>query len=356
MTKFSVFCNMCNRLTVFLLGLCATVTVCAQGMSNRNKAKALNRQAVLLVSELRSTADSVLYYQKVQKAVKMALLSDHYDSKPDGKKANGKYRKSNRHIVVSLYDTLADGAMFFYSGSNNASAKDCFTLCMDVSASSLFAGVDDRERGKIAYYASLLALGEREFANAARYADVAKKDPCYAKEATEIKIACMKENLVTRADSVSFFKELRNFYSLDPNNRTCFKLLMEHFACPGHEHEMEIFADSEIKKDSTDKLAWVLKGEALMRGGKWTAAIAAYTAAVRIDSLFVEAVYNLGICYCAQAQQSKKVEDLEAGAGYLEKASRLDPGGNVVGWRIPLEQANAILNEYRIKERKTEND
>lgn len=356
MTNFRLSCNMRNRLFVFLLAVCTTVTVCARDLSNRNKAKSLNREAELLVAELQSTADSALYYQKVQKAVKLALLSDHYDSKADGKKANGKYRKSNRNIVVSLYDTLADGAMFFYSNSDNASAKDCFTLCMDVSASKMFAGIDDQERGKIAYYASLLALGEREFANALKYAEVAQKDPCYAKEAAEIKIACMKENLTTREDSVKFLKELLVFYSLDPQNQTCFKLLMEHFACPGHEHEMEIFADGEIKKDSTNKLAWALKGEAMMRREKWTDAIDAYLKAARLDSMFVEAVYNVGICYCSKAQQTKSVNDLETGFAYLEKASRIDPGCSVVDWRKPLEQAKAILNEYRIKERKTDND
>lgn len=356
MEKYSISCNMRNILIVFLLGLCTAASVRAQDISNRNKAKALNRQAVLLVSELQSISDSTLYFQTVQKAVKMALLSDYYDSKTDGKKANGRYRKSNRHIVVSLYDTLADGAMFFYTRRDNGGAKDCFTLCMDVSESKMFAGVDDKEKSKIAYYASLLALGEREFTNAMKYAGVAQKDSCYVKEATEIKIACMKENLVTRADSVKYLAELLNFYSLDPNNRTCFKLLMEHFVCPGHEHEMEIFADDEIKKDSTNKLAWALKGEAMMREENWTEAIAAYSIAARLDTTFVEAVYNTGICHCAKAKETKSVACLETGAAYLEKASRLDPDCNVVDWRKPLEQVKAILNEYRIKERNTEND
>lgn len=192
--------------------------------------------------------------------------------------------------------------------------------------------------------------------DASRCADVVLMDDSCSEEPKDMQVACLKQNLVTEADSSAYLAELLRLHSLDKNNRACFRMLMEYFASPGHEKEMDDFVENQLRQDSTDRIAWALKGEGLMRKGEWTKAIQAYTKATEQDSLFVEAVYNIGICYCVKSGKTRVVDDLTAGIGYLERVSLLDPRQTKVKWEIPLRKAKDILNEYRIKERKKDNE
>ena len=159
----------------------------------------------------------------------------------------------------------------------------------------------------------------------------------------------MRQTAKTETDSARFLVALLELHDMAPQNQTYFKMLMEYFASPGHEHEMGLFANDEIKKDSTNKFAWALKGECDMRGQRWSESITAYGKAAAIDTTFVEAIFNIGICYCALAQETKNVDDARNGMLFLEKTASLDPNCYSVDWREPLAKVKAAIETHEEK-------
>lgn len=336
---------------MFLLFSAELLPECgAKDISNRKKARVLSKQATMLLEQLSGKSDSTAYFQHVSDIIKTSLLCDYYDSKPDRKgRVAPKFRKANSKRILDLRPALLEGGMYHYSNRSNRQALECFTLYMDVSINSMFASQPDAEKGKVAYYAALLAYGEGNYRDADRYADEALKDNFYAKDAAEIKVLCMKQTATTEADSARYLVALLELHDMAPRNQTYFKMLMEYFASPGHENEMGLFAIDEIRKDSTNKLAWALKGESDMRVLRWNDAIAAYRKAATIDTTFVEAIFNMGICYCLLAQETKNANDARNGMLFLEKASALDPNCYSVDWREPLAKVKAAIEEHEKK-------
>lgn len=336
---------------MFLLFSTELFPVCeAKDISNREKARVLSKQATMLLGQLSGKTDSTEYFQLVSDVIKTSLLCDYYDSKPDRKgRVVPKFRKANSKRILDLRPVLLEGGMYHYANRNNRQALECFTLYMDVSINSMFASEPDSEKGKVAYYAALLAYGEGNYRDADRYADEALKDNFYAKDAAEVKVLCMRQTAKTKADSARYLVALLELHDMAPQNQTYFKMLMEYFASPGHEHEMGLFANDEIKKDSTNKFAWALKGESDMREQRWNEAIAAYGKAAAIDTTFVEAIFNIGICYCGLAQETKNVDDARNGMLFLEKTAGLDPNCYSVDWREPLAKVKAAIESHEEK-------
>ena len=330
---------------VFLLFSTDLFPVCeAKDISNRDKARSLSKQATMLLGQLSAKTDSTAYFQLVSDVIKTSLLCDYYDSKPDRKgRVMPKFRKANSKRILDLRPALMEGGMYHYANRNNRQALECFTLYMDVSINSMFAAEPYSEKGKVAYYAALLAYGDGNYRDADRYANEALKDNFYAKDAAEIKVLCMRQTAKTETDSARYLVALLELHDMAPQNQPYFKMLMEYFASAGHEHEMGLFANGEIKKDSTNKFAWALKGECDMRGQRWSESITAYGKAAAIDTTFVEAIFNIGICYCALAQETKNVDDARNGMLFLEKTASLDPNCYSVDWREPLAKVKAAI-------------
>lgn len=338
-------------------------------MSDQEKARSLNRQVYVLLQQLDGKGDSSSYYSTVTAIVRAAVSCDAYDSKPDRKgRIKPKYRAENQKRVGPLLGKIVEAGLFDYQLKRNAKALNDFELYIESVRSPLFYKPDSRETdiGRVAYYASLLAYGTKDYAKAERYADEALKDNTFAKDAAEIKVRCMKVNMKTETDSTKYLIALLELHDKAPENMNYFKMLMEYFSAPGHEGEMEQFASDEIRKDSTNKLAWVLKGETRMRRHSWDEAISAYKRVVRIDSVFVEALYNIGICYSSKAIETKdslaeaktlseenvqRVKgDFEEARTYLERVSMLDPQREQVDWTIPLYQVYYVLDDERAEQ------
>lgn len=134
-------------------------------------------------------------------------------------------------------------------------------------------------------------------------------------------------------------------------------MLMDYFSIKGHEDEAKQFAIKEIRKDSTNKSAWALLGELKMMTKDWNEAVTAYQRAVNIDSAYIEAIFNLGVCYSAGAQEQMKDNKaftkesvntiLLKAEECFEKTRRLDPESKVVDWPKPLYQIYLLLGRKK---------
>ena len=353
---------MYRSVLLFVLALCFATISQGKDLSNRDKAKALDKQVDILFTKLYATKDSALYYETLSTLMKNALLCDYYDRMPDKKgRVRPRFREKNIERLAPVVPQIVEAGMYEYRRRKNKEAMDDFVMYIECCTSSLFQD-QAHQLGQMAYYASLLAYGMKEYQKAEKYADVALKDDSYAKDAAEVKILCMKNQIREEADSAKYLIALLELHDKAPENEVYFKLLMDYFTSPGHDDEMRQFAQDEVRKDTTNKLAWALLGETEMRIRQWDEAVGCFEHAVAIDDGFVEALFNLGVCYCSMAAEcrerleadSVRVDEnqklnlttlLEKAKIYLENVKLTDPEQELVAWAPPLYQVYCALDE-----------
>lgn len=345
---------------------------------SRELSKRLNGEVDVLMDQLHEERDTLRYYNLLIKAMDAALKCDSVESVPDKKgRVKCRYRNNNRKRLSPLRPRLIDAGIYYHSLRRNEEAVRCFREYLVSAASPLFQ-TDSKDLfvGQAAYYAALLSYGMKQYSMADKYADNALEDEEYAADAAEIKACCMREMLVTHNDSARYVIVLLELHDKAPQNSNYWRMLVDYFSSPGHESEFYQFAKDELRKDSTKEATWALYGETLMKQSKWDEAIDAYTKALRINPTFVEACYNLGLCYSAKAQEIAKeqtdssdddenagsrkkadVQDrqeelrkecsqlLEQAQHYLEQTKDLDPEQMTVKWAKPLYHIYSALGQ-----------
>lgn len=337
---------------------------------SRELSKRLNEEVDVLMGQLHVEKDTLKYYSLLTKAMNTALKCDSVESVPDKKgRVKYRYRNDNRKRLASLRPRLIDAGVYYHSLRQNEEAVKCFREYLASAASPLFkSDKKDLFVGQAAYYAALLSYGMKRYHEADGYADKALEDEEYAADAAEIKACCMREMLETHNDSARYVIVLLELHDKAPQNSNYVRMLVDYFSSPGHEKEFYQFAKDELRKDSTNESTWALYGETLMRQSKWDEAINAYTKALSINPTFVEACYNLGLCYSAKAQEIAKMETdatsssgkssgrqaraearkkqqelrtewnrlMEQSQKYMEQTKELDPEQATVKWAKPL--------------------
>ena len=179
---------MYKSVLLFVFVFCFASISQGKDLSNREKAKALDKQVDILFEKLYHTKDSAAYYEVLEVLVKNALLCDYYDRMPDAKgRVRLKYRVKNKQRLSPVIPKIIDAGMYEYRRRRNQFAMENFVMYIECCASSLFHD-QAHQLGQTAYYASLLAYGMKEYQKAEKYADVALKDDVYAKDAAEVKL------------------------------------------------------------------------------------------------------------------------------------------------------------------------
>lgn len=333
-----------------------------QGLTNVEKARSLNGQTSRLLEILAATGDSAVYYSTAMDAVKTAMLCDFYDSKPDGRgTVKPLFRTSNAKRLGPIRDRLVEGGLFYYNHRRNDEAMKAFELYIETAGKPLFKDAG-QELGLVTYYAGLLSYGMKDYAKAEYYTDLALRNPNYARDAAEVKINCMRDQLASKGDSMRYVKALTELHKKAPENNNYFSMLVEYYTSPGRQDDLERFVKNELRRDSTNKILWVLRGEAEMKRREWDRAIASYRRSVVLDSMLVPSLYNIGICFCSKAMAMKdslvdkrgrltKVarvairNQFGAALPYLERVRQLDPNRKTVDWAIPLYQIYFVLED-----------
>ena len=354
--------QMKSRIWICLVFSLWAIMTMGQGLTNAEKARSLNGQMSRLLEFLNATDDSSFYYSTAMDAVKTAVLCDFYDSKPDERGlSKPQFRMSNAKRISPIRDRLVEGGLFYYNHRRNAEAMKAFELYIETADKPLFKETG-QELGLVTYYAGLLAYGMKDYVKAEYYADLALRNPGYAREAAELKINCMKDKLVSKSDSDRYIKTLTELHKQAPENNNYFSMLMDYYTSPGQQEGLERFVKTELQRDSTNQTLWMLQGETEMKHRDWDQAIMSYKRSVAIDSTLVPSLYNIGICFCSKAVAMKdslvdnrgrltkparvKIRSVFAAAlPYLERARRLDPDRKTVDWAAPLYQIYFVLED-----------
>ena len=352
--------------TVFLLTAVIGRGVAAPADTPQTPAAQSNRQLQLLIAKLPVCHDSTFYYNLVADIVTAAVRCDSLDHLPNAKgKVRPQYHRANAQTVGRIRHQLIDGGLYFYQ-KDNQRALALLQLYLSTQHHPLFHK-QQQETGLASLYAGRIAYGMKDYALAERYADVALKDNDHAREAAQLKIYCMKTRVANEEDAQTYIRTLQALYEKDRANAHYRGLIIEFYSERGMHAELASFVDAELVRHHKDKLLWALKGETEMQAHRWDVAINAYQHAVAQDSLFLPALYNIGICYTSKAiqirdsietaggqitqEQTAAIRQLLAdGRPYLEKARRLDPQRHTVDWAPPLYQVYYALGDPRAEE------
>lgn len=343
------------RQWICIVWLMFACVVHAKDGNDRDSARVLAKQVSQLMSRLQAIGDSGTYYVTLAEVMKVAMQCDRYDAIPNARgKVKCKFRTDHRKTLEPLCSRLINGAQYFDASGQVNETIDCLTTYLAIGDSKLFDGYRLTDAGWAAWRAAQLAYDRAEFALADRMADVALNDKVYAPLAAEVKIRCMRETMREPVDSARYLIALLELHDKAPENQGYFKMLMDYFMIHGHEQEMESFAIDEANKDSTNKLAWAFLGEIKMKRKDWQSAIDAFGRATALDPDFVEALYNLGICFSAKAQSFVVVPTailpdtcrlLLLEAQHCFERVRQHPDNTSLDWVKPLYQVYLMLGE-----------
>ena len=211
---------------------------CLSSLSNEEKAKAYNKlvelsmqkvnkenstivenQALQQMGQQAKPVDMQGFYTSLTNALNAAQECDKYDHMPNAKgKVSPKFHKKNQATLWTLRPQLINAGQDCLQKDDNKGALAYYAAYVESGNSSLFADMDktkapDTYLGEVARVASVIAFQEKDMETANKYCDVALKDTASYKDALNLKMAMMQQQMKTKEDSVKCLKTFEELYA-----------------------------------------------------------------------------------------------------------------------------------------------
>lgn len=344
---------------------------CLSSLSNEEKAKAYNKlvelsmhkvnkenstivenQALQQMGQQAKPVDMQGFYTSLTNALNAAQECDKYDQMPNAKgKVSPKFHKKNQATLWTLRTQLINAGQDCLKNDDNKGALAYYAAYVESGNSSLFADMDktkspDTYLGEVARVASVIAFQEKDMETANKYCDVALKDTASYKDALNLKMAMMQQQMKTKEDSVKCLKTFEELYANDKNNESIFTNLATLYGNLGMKAEQDKCIQERLAADPKCFVAWAVKGQAEMNASKWDEAIADFKKAIEIKPSALVMTW-MGYCNNNKAANLQDVKQqkvlLAETEKYLEKAKELDPEQKEANWKYLLYNTYYVL-------------
>ncbi|WP_308242223.1 hypothetical protein [uncultured Prevotella sp.] len=344
---------------------------CLSSLSNEEKAKAYNKlvelsmqkvnkenstivenQALQQMGQQAKPVDMQGFYTSLTNALNAAQECDKYDHMPNAKgKVSPKFHKKNQATLWTLRPQLINAGQDCLQKDDNKGALAYYAAYVESGNSSLFADMDktkapDTYLGEVARVASVIAFQEKDMETANKYCDVALKDTASYKDALNLKMAMMQQQMKTKEDSVKCLKTFEELYANDKNNESIFTNLATLYGNLGMKAEQDKCIQERLAADPKCFVAWAVKGQAEMNASKWDEAIADFKKAIEIKPSALVMTW-MGYCNNNKAANLQDVNQqkvlLAETEKYLEKAKELDPEQKEANWKYLLYNTYYVL-------------
>ena len=320
------------------------------------------------VKKVEANIDEGAMNNAIIAAFEAALKCDEFDNMPNEKgKVKARFRQANQPKYQAARLQCINAGQYLYNQKDYAGAFKAFALYVESAEAPLFTGVDltkDNEyMSEIAYFASLSAYQDKDYANVVKFAKMAAKDEAKAKDATEILVFAQKETMKTKADTLAYVEMLKEANAKFPEDNRYSAWIGDYYLQSGSADQLLKWAEDEIAKRPDDKFGYTYKGEALRMSNKFDEAVECYKKAFEIDPTYVAAAYQAGVSLNSKAISMKdQLADKKTGKltvenankikavlndakSYLEKVRELDPTHETVDWRYALYQMYYSLGD-----------
>lgn len=344
---------------------------CLSSLSNEEKAKAYNKlvelsmqkvnkenstivenQALQQMGQQAKPVDMQGFYTSLTNALNAAQECDKYDHMPNAKgKVSPKFHKKNQATLWTLRPQLINAGQDCLQKDDNKGALAYYAAYVESGNSSLFADMDktkapDTYLGEVARVASVIAFQEKDMETANKYCDVALKDTASYKDALNLKMAMMQQQMKTKEDSMKCLKTFEELYANDKNNESIFTNLATLYGNLGMKAEQDKCIQERLAADPKCFVAWAVKGQAEMNASKWDEAIADFKKAIEIKPSALVMTW-MGYCNNNKAANLQDVNQqkvlLAETEKYLEKAKELDPEQKEANWKYLLYNTYYVL-------------
>ena len=247
---------------------------CLSSLSNEEKAKAYNKlvelsmqkvnkenstivenQALQQMGQQAKPVDMQGFYTSLTNALNAAQECDKYDQMPNAKgKVSPKFHKKNQATLWTLRPQLINAGQDCLQKDDNKGALAYYAAYVESGNSSLFADMDktkspDTYLGEVARVASVIAFQEKDMETANKYCDVALKDTASYKDALNLKMAMMQQQMKTKEDSVKCLKTFEELYANDKNNESIFTNLATLYGNLGMKAEQDKCIQERLAAD-----------------------------------------------------------------------------------------------------------
>lgn len=334
----------------------ALVDLAMQKVTKEQGTESSNQVAVQLKQGKVEPYDTVGLYDAVYKAIASGISCDEFDKQPNDKgKVKPKFGGNADKLYV-IRPQLINGGIYYQGKQNDAMAYKNLAYYVETADAPLFASKDksqDANLTQIAYFAAVYAYQAKDYANAEKYAGIARKDSVRGKDAFNIQLAVMQAQLKNHADSLAYVEKVKALYAEDPNNEMLFGTLINLYSSLKDDAASAKLIDDKLAADPKNFTAWAVKGQNAMFAQKLDDAIAAFKKALEIDPENAQVNSFLGACLFDRAQQAEDRASANTGRvteaaqaqikpvfeeslKYLERAKSLDPTREKANWAYPL--------------------
>ena len=172
-----------------------------------------NQTAEQMGQKAKNVIDEELMYTSLSQAICAANESYGFDVKPNEKgKVKPRFAEKNAQKMYPVRAYLINGGGFF-QGKDDAKAYQLLSQYIESAEYPLFANVkkaDDPNLPNAAFFASYMALTNKDYATAEKYAGLALGDAERGADAQKIQLAAMQAQLKNHEDSVAYVGKLED--------------------------------------------------------------------------------------------------------------------------------------------------
>ncbi len=223
-----------------------------------------NQTAEQMGQKAKNVIDEELMYTSLSQAICAANESYGFDMKPNEKgKVKPRFAEKNAQKMYPVRAYLINGGGFF-QGKDDAKAYQLLSQYIESAEYPLFANVkkaDDPNLPNAAFFASYMALTNKDYATAEKYAGLALGDAERGADAQKIQLAAMQAQLKNHEDSVAYVGKLEGLLAKNPNDDVVLSTLCALYSNMGQGEKAEKMLDDKLAADPNNYSALMIKGQ-----------------------------------------------------------------------------------------------
>ena len=197
-------------LLFYCLCVCLFSSFKVQAQNNNNArrmAKQLNKQLEVVIDKYVQVSDSLVMYRSVVDAIKLGQECDKYDAMPDiTGQVKCQYRERNSLLLKAMRRLIIDAGLYFYKKNNKEEALNAFETYIYSADSPLFSLKHpeiDNFLNEAIFYSAVIAYKLGDYTKTRKFSEMLIDKDEYARDAVELQVLCLKQEMLTKEDSIT---------------------------------------------------------------------------------------------------------------------------------------------------------
>lgn len=247
--------------------------------------------------------DTALFVQSLNKAYKYYTESHKIDITPDKKgRVKPELVQKNKERITHLAPDFIYAAQFLYKNKELDGAYNSYVEYLKFPENIIYSkhetdSIYKKNRAqfsKVAYFAAMIGYQKKDWDKVLPCVDIALKDSSNLKDLYVMKFAA----LLSKKDTASWVETNIEAIRRVDDCAAFIQNLLYYYNSQGKNDEALKMGNEFVAQDSKNKMSWYARGCVYLNLLKdYKAARADFMKALEIDSLFPEAVNNVGVSY-----------------------------------------------------------